>query len=231
MNRKKEAHMIKIGAITVGQSPRTDLMPDMEKIFMDSIEVIQMGGLDGLTKEEIAEFVPQPGDNILVSRLRDGSSVTFGESYVLPRMQNCIYELEQQGVSLILFLCTGEFPSDFQSKVPLIFPNNILTAVVPAAMPGCRLAIVVPDAGQTEQVTRKWLRAGADSVRIFPVSPYNGLQDVLDTVKTIPADEIDMLVMDCIGYTVEMKEKIYEIVKKPVILPRTLVARMINELV
>ena len=71
--------MIKIGAITIGQSPRVDLMPDMEKIFMDSIEVIQMGGLDGLTKEEIETFTPQgPDDHVLVSRLRDGSSVTFG---------------------------------------------------------------------------------------------------------------------------------------------------------
>ena len=149
--------MIKIGAITVGQSPRTDLMPDMEKILMDSIEVIQMGGLDGLTKEEIAKFKPEPGDNVLVSRLRDGSSVTFGESYVLPRMQNCIYELEKQGVSLIIFLCTGEFPDDFQSNVPLIFPNNIMIGTVPAVMPGCRLAVMTPAAEQTEQVTRKHL--------------------------------------------------------------------------
>lgn len=223
--------MIKIGAITVGQSPRTDLMPDMEKILMDSIEVIQMGGLDGLTKEEIAKFKPEPGDNVLVSRLRDGSSVTFGESYILPRMQNCIYELEKQGVSLIIFLCTGEFPDDFQSNVPVIFPNNIMIGTVPAVMPGCRLAVMTPAEEQTEQVTRKWTRAGASAVQIYPVSPYNGLQDVLNMAETISADEIDMVVMDCIGYTVEMKEKVHEMVKKPVILPRTLVARVINELV
>ena len=221
--------MIKIGAITVGQSPRTDLMPDMEKVFMDSIEVIQMGGLDGLTREEIETFTPTPGDHVLVSRLTDGSSVTFGESHVLPRLQTCIEKLEAQGVSLILFLCTGEFPTDFKSSVPLLFPNSILTAVVPAVMPGCRLAVFTPSTDQTAQVTRKWAAAG--SVTIIPVSPYNGLNPVLDSAKTICADEIDMVVMDCIGYTVEMKEKVHEIVNKPVILPRTLVARMINEMV
>ena len=221
--------MIKIGALTVGQSPRTDLMPDMETILNDSIEVIQMGGLDGLTKEEIAEFKPEPGDNVLVSRLCDGSSVVFGESHVLPRLQNCIYELEKQGVSLILFLCTGEFPSNFVSKVPLIFPNNIQTALVPAVMPGCRLAVMTPDSHQVDQMARKWSSVG--TVKVFPVSPYTGLQPVLDMAATIPADEIDLIVMDCIGYTVEMKEKVYDMVKKPVILPRTLVARVINELV
>ena len=224
--------MIKIGAITVGQSPRVDLMPDMEKIFMDSIEVIQMGGLDGLTREEIETFTPAgPGDHVLVSRLRDGSSVTFGESHVLPRLQECIHKLEAQGVSLILFLCTGEFPEDFTSSVPLIFPNRILTSVVPAAMPGCRLAVFTPSADQITQVTNKWLRASAGSVTVIPVSPYDGLDAVVTAAGQIKPDEVDMIVLDCIGYTVEMKEKIHAMTGRPVILPRTLVARMINELV
>jgi len=225
--------MTKIGAITVGQSPRTDLMPVMETIFMDSIEVIQMGGLDGLTREKIETFTPVgPEDHVLVSRLCHGTSVTFGESHVLPRMQDCIFQREELGVSLILFLCTGEFPDDFESKVPLIFPERILTSVVPAAMPGCRLAVFTPSADQVEQVTNKWLRASVGSVTVIPVSPYNGLDPVLAAAASeIHPDEIDMIVMDCIGYTVEMKEKIHAMTGKPVVLPRTLVARMINELV
>lgn len=223
--------MIKIGAITVGQSPRTDLMPDMEAIFSDTIEVIQMGGLDGLTKEEIAAFTPEPDDHVLVSRLTDGSSVTFGESHVLPRLQECIYALEQQGVSLILFLCTGEFPEDFESSVPLIFPNRILTSVVPAAVPNCRLAVFTPSEAQVEQVTRKWQDETGGTVSVIPVSPYDGPDAVLSAAARIRPEEIDLIVMDCIGYTVEMKQEIHALTGKPVILPRTLVARMINELI
>ena len=99
--------MKKIGAITVGQSPRVDLIPEIQPILGDSVEIIQAGALDGLSKEEIAKFVPRPGENVLVSRLTDGTSATFGESYILPRLQLCIDDLEQQGVSLILFLCTA----------------------------------------------------------------------------------------------------------------------------
>ena len=29
--------MLKIGAITIGQSPRTDLIPEMEEIFYDDV--------------------------------------------------------------------------------------------------------------------------------------------------------------------------------------------------
>ena len=85
--------MTKIGAITVGQSPRVDVIPEMEPILGDSFEILQMGGLDGLSKEEIAAFKPRENDHILVSRLTDGSSVTFGESYILPRLQDCIHTL------------------------------------------------------------------------------------------------------------------------------------------
>ena len=59
--------MKKIGAITVGQTPRTDLIPEIAPILGDSIEIIQMGGLDGLTKEEIQTMTPAPGDHVLVS--------------------------------------------------------------------------------------------------------------------------------------------------------------------
>ena len=46
--------MKKIGAITVGQSPRVDLIPEIQPILGDSVEIIQAGALDGLSKEEIA---------------------------------------------------------------------------------------------------------------------------------------------------------------------------------
>lgn len=218
----------KIGVITVGQTPRTDLVPEIQPILGDSVEIIQMGGLDGLTKEEIAAFRPVPGDHVLVSRLADGSSVTFGESYVLPRLAECIRKLEAQDVSLILFLCTGEFPENFHSRVPLIFPNRLLSGVIPAV--GSRfLTVLTPAAEQLDQIAEKW-SPYAGQVHGIAVSPYGSMDAVLSAAETIPA-ETDLILLDCIGYTVEMKEKIRDLTGKPVILPRTLTARMICELV
>ena len=42
----------KIGAITIGQSPRNDLIPEIESYF-GGAEILQMGALDGLDKSEI----------------------------------------------------------------------------------------------------------------------------------------------------------------------------------
>lgn len=219
--------MKKIGAITVGQTPRTDLIPEIAPILGDSVEIIQMGGLDGLTREEISAFTPLPDDRVLVSRLKDGSSVVFGESYVIPRLRDCVKTLESQGVSLILFLCTGEFPEDFQSSVPLIFPNEILTGLLPAIGARC-LTVIAPDPAQFPQMEKKWANA-AGQLHTLSASPYDGLEAVLAAAKNIP-EETDLIVLDCIGYTVEMKEKVQEMTKKSVVLPRTLTARMICEL-
>lgn len=221
--------MTKIGAITVGQSPRDDLVPEMLPVLGPSIKLIQKGGLDGLTREEIETFVPKEGDHVLVSRLRDGSSVTFGESYILPRLQDCIRQLETEGVSLILFLCTGEFPENFQSSVPLVFPNRILTACVPALTPHCRLGVLTPSKDQIPQMKRKWASL-VESVEVIPASPYDGLQTVLEAAKKLPAGDLDLIVLDCIGYTVEMKQKVRELTKTPVILPRTLLAHILCEI-
>ena len=42
--------------------------------------------------------------------------------------------------------------------------------------------------------------------------------------------DVDLVVMDCIGYTVEMKEHFQAVSGKPVVLSRTLAARVVMEL-
>ena len=62
-----------IGFITVGQSPRVDVVPEMAVHFGENIEIIECGALDGLTYEQILEFKPEEGDLILASRIRSQS--------------------------------------------------------------------------------------------------------------------------------------------------------------
>lgn len=74
--------MKKLGLITVGQAPRDDVIIDLLPIFGPEIELIQAGALDGLSLQEISSFAPQDGDYVLVSRLKDGSSV-IGKAWMI----------------------------------------------------------------------------------------------------------------------------------------------------
>ena len=48
----------RIGMVTVGQAPRTDVVPDMATLLPD-VEIVQAGALDGLDRAAIATLAPE----------------------------------------------------------------------------------------------------------------------------------------------------------------------------
>ena len=124
-----------------------------------------------MSRGEIEAFAPQPGDYVLITKLRDGSSVVFAERYILPRLQACIDKLEEEGVQMILFLCTGEFPTVFHSRVPLIFPCKILNGLVPALAGREKIAVVAPTQEQVAQTEQPPMSRRSLSCRPLPMVP------------------------------------------------------------
>lgn len=220
---------MKIGAITIGQSPRVDVTSDIIKIFNGKIEFLESGGLDGLSKEEIKKFEPEKGDYVLVSKLIDGTSVTFAEKHIIPRLQQCIFDLENQGVSLIMFFCTGKFPSTFESKVPIIFPCHILDQLVPILSKDSSIIVVTPSELQIEQAENKWMEFVKD-VKVVAASPYENEERIEEVAKSLKDEDADLIVLDCIGYSQKMKEAVYKESGKNVVLSRTMLARVISEI-
>lgn len=91
------------------------------------------------------------------------------------------------------------------------------------------LSVIIPTKEQETQMPGKW-KDCCDSLHVTSVSPYGDPLAVFAAAKEIPADT-DLILLDCIGYTIEMKERIQALTQKPVLLSRTLVARVIRELV
>ncbi|MCI8303885.1 MAG: AroM family protein [Lawsonibacter sp.] len=220
--------MKKLGLITIGQSPRTDITPDLEPILGPDVQLCQAGALDGITPQEAAALAPEEGDSVLISKLRDGSTVLLGEQRILPRLQQCIYSLEEQEAELILFLCTGSFPP-FQSHVPLIYPCVVLNGAVPALTGRSRIAVVAPKEEQRAQCMEKWQNF-VQSVQVVCASPYGPPEELDQAAREASALDADLIVMDCMGYTTAMKERVRQLSGKPVVLSRTLAARAVAEL-
>jgi len=218
---------MKIGAITIGQAPRVDVTCDIMDIFGDKIELLQRGGLDGLTVEEISKFTPEEGDYVLVSRLTNGTSVTFAERYIVPRLKEAVQELEEAGVKLIMVFCTGEFPAEITSKrVPMVYPVELLHKIVPLL--SSNIITMTPSPLQIEQNEQKW-RKYVDKVVSVAASPYGDMADLEAAAHKVKDMEGDLIVLDCIGYTQEMKDMFARITGKLVVLPRTLLARVVSE--
>ncbi len=74
----------KIGAITIGQSPRTDITGDICPLLAPNITLQEYGALDPFDADYINQnFAPGPDSSVLVTRMRDASQVIIGEEHIL----------------------------------------------------------------------------------------------------------------------------------------------------
>ncbi|MFQ6074588.1 MAG: AroM family protein [Candidatus Bathyarchaeia archaeon] len=218
-----------IGMVTIGQSPRTDIIPDMRRILGPEPRILECGALDGLTLEEVRKLAPKPGGYVLVSLMRDGTEVMLDRDLLINRIQACIDRLTDKGADLIVILCTGEFP-EFSSKKPLIEPSRILYSLVASLMRGGRLGVMVPSPGHVQEMRDRWRRTGLE-VSIEPASPYVKGDEIAKAAKKLQAQGVDLVIMDCMGYDEEMTERVRRMTGKPVICPHSLTARIVKELI
>ena len=219
-----------LGTVTIGQSPRTDVTPDLRTILGDDVDIVEAGALDGLTKEDVAKLAPESGDYVLVTRLADGSSVQVAERHIAPRVEAKIGAHFANGLPVVLLLCTGEFP-DFPTDGLLLRPQRILYNTVEAVARGLRVGFLTPSREQIAQSENRW-RTVCSNIRVVPASPYANA----DAAVRAAASELgewgaDLAVMDCMGYTLAMQGMVRTITGKPVILARGIVARVVLELI
>ena len=120
----------KIGAITIGQSPRTDITGDICPLLAPNITLQEYGALDPFDADYINQnFAPGPDSSVLVTRMRDASQVIIGEEHILPLVQSCITRAEADGCQATVLLCTGKFPKLKHQKM-LIIPQPLIHSVL-----------------------------------------------------------------------------------------------------
>lgn len=220
----------KLGVITVGQSPRDDVIPEITEFLGEGVEVIQSGALDGMTYEEILNLDTKEDDYILVSRMKDGTEVKFAERHVLPRIQKCIELLEAQGADVILLICTGVFPDVFKSVKPLLYPQQIIHSIVPKLLKNKELGLIIPKSDQITQCIKKWSESSSAKLNVTVASPYSQQDHLQEAIEQLKDTNAEIIVMDCIGYTRKMKKRVAESTGKSVVLARTLIARILGEI-
>ena len=203
-----------IGAVTVGQSPRDDVIPIILGHLGGGIRVLQCGALDGCNPDEIATAAACDSDVLLVTRLRNGDEVRVSRSVIVPLLSDCVRSLEDQ-VELILVLCTDPF-HEMKCSKPLLSPDRLLADTVVKLGVG-RLGVLVPAEEQVAQQRGKWSELVPD-VYLEAASPYGGSERVKAAARSLSSAAVDLVVMDCIGYTEAMKHTVHAAVRRPVLL-------------
>jgi protein AroM len=218
-----------IGLVTIGESPRSDVVPDMAAILGPGTEIREAGALDGLTAAEIEALAPSGDDEILVTRLRNGASVFLGKPKIVGLVEARIAALERDGASLTALLCTGAFPR-LRATRPLIQPQPVLLGLLRGmSWPG-RLGVLTPSLRHVPQTQARWRRDGFDAV-VAPLSPYEEEDAAaLRRAATAVSDGgAGLIVMDCIGFRRKTRDELRALTGVPVLLANLLLARVIAE--
>lgn len=221
--------MTRIGVVTMGQTPRDDgLTSEIAEVLGERFALVETGVLDGLKPSQIETMAPGAEDYLLVTRLRDGSWVRVAKRFMLPLMQQRIDEMTGSDVEIILLLCTGAFPP-FHSKKPLVIPQPILYNLVKGIAQGERVGVMTPLPEQMEQTRSKWAEIGVNAV-VAHATPYGDLDVINRAAAELVSRQVNLVVMDCFGYSLAMKEAAKRSAGKPVVLARSIVARVVAEL-
>jgi protein AroM len=219
--------MKKIGMLTIGQSPRADILPGLREILGKEVEIVEAGALDGKTMDNVKKIPLKVEDYILVSRMRDGTEIRITKKYVLPLMQEKLDWLEAQGIRLTVIMCTGRFPQ-FRSKGLVVTPAEILRGVLEGCLKEGRLGVVYPAAEQIHMGAKDWGRPGIE-IYADTVSPYEP-KDVEGLCDRLAGQKLDLILLNCFGFPSEIRKRVAVRTGVPVVQANTMVAHILKGL-
>ena len=214
-----------VGAVTIGQAPRTDVTFDIAPLLGEGVELVEAGALDELDGRDCAALAPEGDEPVLASRLRDGTSVVVSERKVMPYVQKAIDRVVAQDTHAVILLCTATGPAALACEVPIIHPSAVLAeAVCMQAAGDKRVAVIVPDQGQVDDIGDRWTRVLGRPVDLYVASPYGPREPRLAAARQIANTDAALVVLDCIGYSVEMAREIEQASGRHAVVPRIVVA-------
>lgn len=222
---------VRIGLLTIGQTPRTDITSEIAPYLPHGVELIEVGVLDEFTTEEVSrKFQPGPTDVIYITRMRDSSQVMLGRDKIVGIMQEKIHVLNRAGVDIIILLCSGEFPH-FHSDAPIVYPDRVLKGVVSSLSFDGKAAVLIPLPEQVDYAKGKW-SGFLKELEVLPISPYVAQMSDFEKVGHMLRDRIvRLVVMDCLGYTLMQRKLVMRKAGCPAISSRSVLIKCLLELI
>ncbi len=218
--------LVKVGLLTIGQSPREDVVPEMNPFLLPQIQILEKGLLDDLNPEEIRRLKPKTGEKPIVTRLRKGSSVQLSEKKISSLLPEAIDSMKtKMKVKVVGVLCTHDFQkTEFPPSV--IFPFNSLKFLITRIIDVKCLGVVAPLEGQIDAAKKKWKK---DKVIVEVKSPYTRGKSWEEIAQNFSRKKVEIVILDCIGYKIKDKKALQKLLSVPVLLPRVVLAFAIDQ--
>jgi protein AroM len=230
----------RISFLTIGQTPRDDLVPEIVAALPLAVEVREWGALDGLAAEQIADLAPDEHDHALVTRLRCGGQAIIGKRWVTGRIQEHLddeaVEAEANGPGATrrswrsgeatVLLCTGDF-SELRPHGVFLDAQHLVDSAVDMLCHGAEsIGLLVPL--DRQQGEHHYHPPAGQRLRTAYASPYDADDDFEAAGRALA--DCDLVVMHCMGYSEAQRAVVVGASGRPVLLARRLVASALSQL-
>jgi len=226
--------MTKIGFLSLSRPAPTEFWKEIEDLlrrFVPNAEITFYAALDEFTDGQLKEMEARPGDECVhLAPFPDGSKISVRKAVLVAPIQKNIDRSIQEGTDLLVLGCSEEYPK-LKSKKPLVsafeVSKGIVTAIMNNQLDG-KLGLIVYADDHVEQDRRSWT---SEKWNLYVEVGAPGDRAKLEAAsKKLKEDGVDLIVLDGYGYTQEDREKVQNLTGIPVIAPRTLTARLLQEL-
>jgi protein AroM len=222
---------MKLAFATIGEAPRDDLVPYLRSKLPTDLEVEEDGVLNHLDEAGRQALNARDDSLHMVTRARDGSAYKLSYERTLPHMQRVVDGLVARGADLVVILCGADW-SPVTSSVPIVNPGRLFPNLVQALGTGLKLGVIKPDEGQIPHTLQHYASIGLDPV-VTAASPYGSdrLELARRAAETLRDEGAELIWMTCVGMGEDMRDAVHEVLPRPTILARSVLARIIAELV
>jgi protein AroM len=218
-----------IGVVTIGQTPREDIIPDLKQAMGD-VGVLEFGALDQLSAEELAALSPRHSEEVLVTRLRNGTHVEIDGDLLAPLVQAAV-DRSESGPNTVatLLMCTGPFPNLMHRKL-LFKAEDLLSGAVRALAGESRVGVICPLESQRESSRRKF-NTFVTKLDVVSANPYGELAELDEPARSLADAGADIIVLDCMGFNQSHRATVEEQTGLPVLVANVAVGKLVGSLI
>lgn len=220
----------RVAFFTIGQSPRSDVVPEMAPVLGAHVRVDEFGALDGLDAAALAALAPRPSQYRFATRMRDGSQIELDAAAAEARLADVMRHADGQGYDVLVPLCTGTAIAPMRTLV--VEPQQVVDHLVAGLAQHCRkVGLVVPLEAQVDAF--HMVVPLECETQVVHASPYEA--DAQQAARNFEAAgrelaSCDLIVMHCMGYAQHMRQIVAQASGRPVLLSNRLVAQALAQI-
>jgi DNA-binding CsgD family transcriptional regulator len=208
----------RIAFVTIGQSPRPDIVPEMLGMLDRDCVPEEFGALDGLDGAGLAPHLAGAEDDTLYTRLAGGRHIALRADFVEDRLYALLERVDRLGYDLIVLITTGVF-RPLSLRTPFVHGQRALEAWVSTLILGdCEIGVIYPLARQARSAP--FYGTLIQNARTAAAAAGTRSLDV--AAKRLAST--DLILMLSVGHTEEMARRVSLAARKPVVTTRRIIA-------